>query len=137
MHASSGAGVSAMSRHLGQPPSTGMYNGTSAYPNGKSQTLVSTNSRKRRERPRPVGSPMLTDAENLHLFDMLGPERISLTAGVAQLLAAENNGISSRWTKWHVGVASLVSLTYLQFYLTFIINSDKRLQPKVLRNWYV
>ncbi|KAI1725170.1 WH1 domain-containing protein [Ditylenchus destructor] len=108
MHASSGAGVSAMSRHLGQLPSDAMYNGTTGYPNGKSQTLGSTASRKRRERPRPVGSLMLTDIENQHLFDMLGPERISLTAGVAQLLAAENNGISSRWTKWHVGIASLI-----------------------------
>uniref|UniRef100_A0A915EEV4 WH1 domain-containing protein n=1 Tax=Ditylenchus dipsaci TaxID=166011 RepID=A0A915EEV4_9BILA len=59
-----------------------------------------------------MGSTLLTEAENHQLFEMLGPERISLAAGVAQLLSSSPieapNAGGGQWRKWHVGVASLV-----------------------------
>lgn len=64
-------------------------------------------SRKKKERPKPIGSVLLTDAENELLFNTLGRDRISLCAGVAQLLAAypESPNI---WRKANAGIAILI-----------------------------
>lgn len=80
----------------------------------KSSTGLSNSSnRRRRERPSPSGSTVLTDAENRHLFDILGPDRVSLTAAVVQLL----NSDSSKWRKQHTGVVSLVKDYNLKCYV--------------------
>lgn len=60
--------------------------------------------KKRRPRPDHSGSKILTRPENELMFDILGPNRISLAAAVVQLLKAA----SGRWQHEHVGVVSLV-----------------------------
>ena len=64
-------------------------------------------SRKKKERPKHNGSAQLTDAENEQLFGILGQDRISLCAGVAQLLVAQSPE-NSTWRKVNVGVVVLI-----------------------------
>lgn len=64
-------------------------------------------SRKKKERPKHNGSALLTDAENEQLFGILGPDRISLCAGVAQLLVAQPPE-NPTWCKLNVGIAVLI-----------------------------
>ena len=88
----------------GTRPSPHHQNGTIAH---APLTATPSQRRQRRERPKSSGSALLTDAENEQLFGVLGPDRISLAAGVTQLLAATPD-TPNQWRKLNVGVASLV-----------------------------
>jgi hypothetical protein len=63
--------------------------------------------RSKRERPKPSGSALVSDTENQQLFEVLGPDRISTCAGVAQLFDVDANN-SSNWRKVEVGLAVLI-----------------------------
>lgn len=67
----------------------------------------SRDSRKKKDRPKPIGSALLTDAENEQLFQILGRDRVSLSAGVVQLLAAYTDN-PNIWRKVNVGVVVLI-----------------------------
>uniref|UniRef100_A0A1I8BVB4 WH1 domain-containing protein n=1 Tax=Meloidogyne hapla TaxID=6305 RepID=A0A1I8BVB4_MELHA len=60
---------------------------------------------RKRERPKPIGSSLVSDAENEQLFQLLGNDRISIVAGVAQLLAQDYS--SNAWKKVKDGLAVL------------------------------
>lgn len=62
---------------------------------------------RKKERPKPSGSSLLTDAENEQLFETMGKDRISLAAAVAQLLVAYPDS-PNIWRKANDGVAVLV-----------------------------
>ncbi|CAD5225800.1 unnamed protein product [Bursaphelenchus xylophilus] len=61
-------------------------------------------SRRRKERPTNSGSKLLTRPENELMFEVLGPDRVSLAAGVIQLLKS----VRDQWQHQHVGVVSLI-----------------------------
>lgn len=88
----------------------------SAIARHRNSTSISNGgSRKRRERPSPIGSSLLSDDENRQLFEIMGRDRISFAAGVAQLLAScpEKPNI---WSKVNLGVAILVKDYRNKFY---------------------
>jgi hypothetical protein len=58
----------------------------------------------RKRRPENSGSKQLKREENELMFEILGTDRISLAAGVVQLLRASNG----QWQHVHVGVVSMV-----------------------------
>nr|CAD2181613.1 unnamed protein product [Meloidogyne enterolobii] len=62
--------------------------------------------RSKKERPKPFGSSLVTNTENLQLFQVLGRDRISTMAGVAQLLDVHPN-CPNVWRKVNVGLAVL------------------------------
>nr|CAD2170748.1 unnamed protein product [Meloidogyne enterolobii] len=62
--------------------------------------------RSKKERPKPSGSSLVTNTENLQLFQVLGRDRISTMAGVAQLLDVHPN-CPNVWRKVNVGLAVL------------------------------
>lgn len=62
---------------------------------------------RKKERPKPSGSSLLTDAENEQLFETMGKDRISLAAAVAQLLVAYPDS-PNIWRKANDGVTVLV-----------------------------
>ncbi|KAE9549456.1 hypothetical protein FO519_007331 [Halicephalobus sp. NKZ332] len=59
---------------------------------------------RHRRRPTNTGSKLLTDEENFALFNLIGTNCVSLTAGVCQLFRAEYG----KWRKVSTGVISLV-----------------------------
>lgn len=78
-------------------------------------SFMACRSRRRRERPQPSGSAVLTDTENGHLFEILGPDRISLTAAVVQLLSSNVDCL--QWRKNYTGVLSLIKDYNLKCYI--------------------
>lgn len=93
----------------------------------KSTSSTSNTSRRKRERPIPMGSICLTEAENRLLFEILGPERISLAAAVVQLLSSGPEP-STQWKKNHVGVVSLIKDYSMKCYtisLFDVFNGDR------------
>ncbi|CAD5218431.1 unnamed protein product [Bursaphelenchus okinawaensis] len=59
---------------------------------------------RRKVRPANSGSKLLTRPENELMFDVLGVDRVSLSAGVIQLLKS----VRGQWQHQHVGVVSLI-----------------------------
>ena len=68
------------------------------YPN------ASGDHHRHKKRPTNNGSKLLTDEENAVLFNLIGTNCVSLTAGVCQLFRAERGS----WLKVSTGVISLV-----------------------------
>uniref|UniRef100_A0A915DZQ8 Uncharacterized protein n=1 Tax=Ditylenchus dipsaci TaxID=166011 RepID=A0A915DZQ8_9BILA len=117
MHA---GGVSAASRHLASAPnhyndSTAAHHPNRPFPPQIRQWRLEQKCEQCHaprttinENAQTMGSALLTEAENQQLFEMLGPERISLAAGVAQLLSSSPieapNAGGGQWRKWHVGL---------------------------------
>ncbi|KAL3077540.1 hypothetical protein niasHS_012246 [Heterodera schachtii] len=64
-------------------------------------------SKKRKDRPAHKGSALLSAEENSQLFEVLGRDRISLVAGIAQLLDAPAES-PNVWRKTNVGIVYLV-----------------------------
>ncbi|CAK5064017.1 unnamed protein product [Meloidogyne enterolobii] len=62
--------------------------------------------KNKKEHPKPIGSSLATDIENQQLFQALGDNRVSMMAGVAQLLNALPD-CPDVWRKVEEGLAVL------------------------------
>lgn len=84
----------------------------------------------RKRRPDHSGSKLLTSAENQLMFEILGQNRISLSAAVVQLLKASGG----KWQHVHVGVVSLVKDYDRKLYtlILFDIYNGQKLWEQVL-----
>lgn len=91
---------------------------------------AATVTRKPKERPVNTGSKLLTRPENELMFEVLGSERVSLVAGVVQLLKAAHG----HWQHVDVGVVSLVKDYQRKVYVLtlFEIYNGKQLWEQVL-----
>jgi hypothetical protein len=100
-----------------------------AYGNDHRQNTI-TRSDTKRSRPPNLGSRLLTTAENQLMFEILGPNRISLVAAVVQLLRASRG----QWQHVQVGVVSLVKDYERKLYalMLFDIYNGNKLWEQVL-----
>uniref|UniRef100_A0AC34Q5Y9 Uncharacterized protein n=1 Tax=Panagrolaimus sp. JU765 TaxID=591449 RepID=A0AC34Q5Y9_9BILA len=88
---------------------TGMFRSSNAGSVGTASYMAngypsSVPSQKHRRRPKNSGSKLITNEENALLFNLIGTNCVSLTAGVCQLFRADNGF----WKKIATGVVSLV-----------------------------
>jgi len=104
--------------YLTQQRSTTSDSGHDTLTSTRSNATSGGGRSKQHKRPPNSGSALLTDAENIHLYSILGPERVSLAAGVAQLL----QGCGQAWKKVHVGVAMLVKDYERRHYAIYMLD---------------
>lgn len=90
-----------------------------AYHNGSG----TAGSRKRRERPQSTGSKLLTEKENEEFKEVLGGDRVSLCAGIVQLLRTTREDPWS-WRKAHTGIVSLVKDYSRRTYVLVLFNIE-------------